>query len=91
VTRSTLDQVGPTQQSGVNSAHQTSTKTVKWEPGQFSDETNRANSGSFPTGQKTLKRAKIKVEQIGAEISPHFKDQVLNFSGWFPLSCFGMI
>jgi len=34
---------------------------------------------------KKLKRAKIKVEQIGAEISPHFKDQVLNFSDWFPL------
>jgi hypothetical protein len=34
---------------------------------------------------KKLNRAKIKVEQIGAEISPHFKDQVLNFSDWFPL------
>ena len=40
---------------------------------------------------KKLKRAKIKVEQIGAEFSANFKDQVLNFSGWFPLSCFGMI
>ena len=38
------------------------------------------------SNRATLKRAKIKVEQIGAEISPHFKDQVLNFSGWFPLS-----
>jgi len=26
---------------------------VKWDSGQFSDETNRANSGSFPTEQKT--------------------------------------
>jgi hypothetical protein len=38
------------------------------------------------SNRATLKRAKIKVEQIGAEISAHFKDQVLNFSGWFPLS-----